>query len=301
MSQTSSHSQDLQLSWLNQDIEQRMMFRGGRATSTNLRLSCIIAVLLTVSIYALLIPFLTTSIAAYFTKRGPVPYFITFFTFWSFAILFLKWRKLAFQRRTLHLEIVPSNSEFILSPANVDIVHEQIRNQVDDPKHFVLFNRIEAALSNLRNLGRVTDVGEILQSQAEVDESAMETSYMGVTAFVWAIPVLGFIGTVLGLSSAVGGFGSVLQTSQEIDSLKSALQDVTGGLAIAFDTTLMGLLAAMVIQLIMVFLKKAELEFLDRCSEYCSRNIVNKLRLIPFQQESITEKQRANIVSHETV
>ena len=39
----------------------------------------------------------------------------------------------------------------------------------------------------------------------------METSYSVINAFVWAIPVLGFIGTVLGLSQAIGQFGGVLQ------------------------------------------------------------------------------------------
>ncbi len=33
----------------------------------------------------------------------------------------------------------------------------------DDPRQFVLLNRIYVALSNLKNLGRVTDVGEILR------------------------------------------------------------------------------------------------------------------------------------------
>lgn len=39
----------------------------------------------------------------------------------------------------------------------------------------------------------------------------METSYALVQGFVWAIPVLGFIGTVVGLSQAIGGFTAVLQ------------------------------------------------------------------------------------------
>ena len=285
MSIESPPPEDIRLSWQRQDIEQRLLFRGGRATGVNNFLSAILGLLMTVVFYAVLIPFDTSRVAGMFTRRGPVPYFIVFFTGWSLAILFLKWRKLAFQRRSLNLTVVPAEADFILSPETVNMVTHRIRDVVDDPRHFVLLGRIEAALSNLRNLGRVTEVGDILQSQAEADESAMETGYLIVNGFVWAIPVLGFIGTVLGLSAAIGGFGHVLKSSQDMSALKSALQGVTGGLATAFETTLEGLVAALAIQLIVTFLRKSELEFLDKCTEYCSRYIVNKLRLMPFQPD----------------
>jgi biopolymer transport protein ExbB/TolQ len=147
----------------------------------------------------------------------------------------------------------------------------------------VLLNRIRTALANLKNLGRVADADEILQSLAANDESGMETSYSLLHGFVWAIPVLGFIGTVQGLSQAVGGFGSVLSNSGELAQIKEALRDVTAGLAVAFETTMQGLVAALCIQLAMTAIKKSEEEFLDACVEYCSHHIVGRLRLMPFE------------------
>ena len=90
----------------------------------------------------------------------------------------------------------PRDSDFILSAGNADIVVDNIYRVVDEPKHFVLFNRIVVALSNLKNLGRIGDVGDILISQADQDEASMDTSYSLINGFIWAIPVLGFIGTV---------------------------------------------------------------------------------------------------------
>ncbi|QGQ27099.1 MotA/TolQ/ExbB proton channel family protein [Gimesia benthica] len=221
-----------------------------------------------------------------FTRRGFIPYLICFFSFWSLSILFIKYRKLSFQKKSLAYIVVPSDTSFVLSSTTVDTVIDNIYECVDDPRHFVLFNRIIIALSNLRNLGRVTDVDEILRSQAVHDESSMETSYALLSGFIWAIPVLGFIGTVLGLSQAIGGFGKVLQTSEELSQIKTSLQGVTGGLATAFETTLQALIAALFIQLILTFLKKSEEEFLDSCSEYCITNIVNKLRIMPFETQN---------------
>ena len=139
-------------------------------------------------------------------------------------------------------------------------------------------------MANLRNLGRIGDVDEILRSQADNDEATAETSYSLIAGFVWAIPVLGFIGTVIGLSQAIGRFDVGLEQVSDIDGIKSGLTGVTGGLSIAFVTTLQALVAALVIQLLLTFLKKSEQEFLDECSRYCTNQIVNRLRIMPFEQ-----------------
>lgn len=289
------------LSWQRQDIEQKFGFKGGRFTRVNSFFSGLIAVAFTIflygflwlssmSIFSQMLPERLNKqmdwITAMFTQRGFTPYVIIFLSFWSFASLFIKWRKLKLQRQTLLIDVVPAQANFVLSAESVRQVTENLFRSVDDPKFFVLFNRIHIALSNLRNLGRVSDVDEILRSQADHDESVLETSYSLLRGFVWAIPVLGFIGTVMGLSVAIGGFGEVLGSSSELSEITNSLKTVTGGLATAFETTLLALVFALLIQMMVVFLRKAEEEFLDLCTEYCQKNIVNRLRIMPFEQET---------------
>ena len=274
------------LLWARDDIEQRLMFRGGRFTRVNSWCAFVIAVVMTLAFYSAVFPFRDNWIAGSFTfeRNRETPGCIVFLSCWSLAILGLKSSKLRMQRRALAFHIVPDDPEFVLTPQNVDEVFQRIYECVDEARQFVIFHRITTALSNLRNLGRVTDVDEILRAQNETDESSMETSYSLLTGFVWAIPVLGFIGTVEGLSIAIGGFGGVLSSASDFEQIKLALRGVTGGLSTAFETTLHGLVAALVIQLTITGLKKAEEEFLDACSEYCSKHIVSRLRLMPFEE-----------------
>lgn len=249
-------------------------------------LSIVLAVIFSLVFYGgmLLIP--NTPIGRRFIGQGVIPATIVFLSGWCVAILLVKWRKLALQRRVLSFKVVPDDADFVLSPASVERVNKFMQEQVDDPRQFLLFNRIEIALSNLKNIGRVSDVDEILKSQAEADEAVSESSYVLLSGFLWAIPILGFIGTVLGLSVAIGEFGSVMTASESSDALLPALKNVTGGLGVAFDTTLIALVAALSIQMLTTFLRKAEQEFLDDCSEYCTRNVVNRLRLLPFADRS---------------
>lgn len=274
------------LAWSLSDPEQRLGFTGGRYTRVNYLFSGLVACLLTATVYGALYPLRDFPIGQSFYREGslPISVAIVFFTMWSLVVLALKSMKLRLQRKALEINIVPDEPDFSLSPNNVEEIQDRIHRSVDDSKYFVLFHRIQFALSNLRNLGRVGDLAEIFKTEAEYDEASMETSYLLLSAFVWAIPVLGFIGTVLGLSSAIGEFGNVLQSASELSEIKENLKSVTGGLSTAFETTLQGLLAALVVQLRCVWQKKAEQEFMDDCNEYCSRNIVSRLRLLPLDQ-----------------
>jgi biopolymer transport protein ExbB/TolQ len=279
------------LIWSREDFEERTYGSGGRYTRVNTFRSGIVAAALSVLFYLALMPIEPTPLTRLFTDQGSIQYFTVFFTFWSMVILFVKWQKLRLQVRVLgeDYRIVPSDSDFVLAKGNVDDVLRQMSDIVHEPKHFLLMNRIHIALSNLRNIGRIADVDGILRSQAEHDESAMETSYALVSSFVWAIPVLGFIGTVVGLSAAIGSFGSVLQGEGALEDIKASLQNVTAGLSTAFETTLLALVAALFIQLILALLKKSEEEFLDACAEYCVRHVVNRLRVTDIDSGAVQE------------
>lgn len=278
-----------ELYWEAKDFERRLGFKGAKYTGTNTFLCLGIGLILATAFYVALAPFTKYRFAKMFFERGPTPYFIVFFAAWSLAILFVKSRKLKLQKKSLDYSILPEEPDFVLSPITADDILKRLYVLSDNPKHFLLLNRIERALSNLKHIGRISDIDDILRSQAENDENYAESTYTAVRGFIWAIPVLGFIGTVLGLSKAIGGFGAVLAQAVEITELKGALQGVTGGLATAFETTLVALVAAVGIQLFLTAVKRQEELFLDECNEYCHRHIVSKLRTLAVEEDALVE------------
>ena len=201
---------EYQLNWSKDDLEQRLMFQGGRFTSANKLLTLITGAVLTAAFFASLIALSHSTprfqfVSDKFLDRGWTPYIMMGLFFWSLCILFIKWRKLRFQRKALELAAFPTQVDFVLNPETARSVLERIHSLADSTHHFLLLNRIERALSNLRNIGRISDVSSILQTQAEYDEEQIHSSYSLLNGFVWAIPVLGFIGTVMGLRGLRGG------------------------------------------------------------------------------------------------
>ena len=71
-----------------------------------------------------------------------------------------------------------------------------------------------------------------------------------------------------------------MQAAGDLSLIRASLQGVTGGLATAFETTLIALSFTLMLQLGITFQQKREMAFLDECNDYCHSNIVSKLRLI---------------------
>ena len=278
------------LSWELHDVERRFGFPAGKFTRAGIVSSFLLGVAFACVFYAVLWPLgrpslrgtLPGTVHAMFYERGLIPFAEALCAGWALAILAVKWRKLCFQRRALEHDVVPAAADFILSPDTAGVVLANIERLVDHPRHFILFSRLASTLSNLRNLGRVGDVDELLSRQADIADGENESTYGLLKGLVWAIPVLGFIGTVIGLSQAIGSFGSVLTEGAGVGDLKDGLQQVTAGLSVAFDTTLTGLALALLAQLLMVVEKSSEHQFLDECREYCHRRLVSRLRLLPL-------------------
>lgn len=256
----------------------------GRGTAVNTWFAGLVALLLTTLFFLAMFFSPPSGFRAMLLDRGPTQYATVLLGFWCAAILLLKNRKLKIQRKALQQPIVPEQHSFVLSSQTADSVVTRIHEIAEDPDRFIVFNRILIAISNLKNLGRVSDVDDMLNSVAEQDEAAHETSFAILNGFLWAIPVLGFIGTVLGLSMSISNFSKLLETQKDVSGIVSSLKEITGGLSTAFETTLLALLIALVIQLWMTGQKKAEEEFLDQCNGYCLKQITSRIKILPYEQ-----------------
>jgi len=114
-----------------------------------------------------------------------------------------------------------------------------------------------------------------MSAQSDIDGSRIGGSYSLVKVFLWAIPILGFIGTVLGLSVAIGSID--LSDMTNMDKVMKSFGNVTSGLGTAFDTTLLGLVLAMFLNFPMNALAKSEDDNLNNIDAYCNEVLLPRL------------------------
>ena len=147
---------------------------------------------------------------------------------------------------------------------------DRILGLVGSIKERYVFRRLYALLDHLQSTGDYQRSHELFRHQLDIDTDNRQSTYTAVKIFIWAMPILGFIGTVLGISIAVGDFSGFLSGELDIDELsvvKQQLSRVASGLSFAFDTTLLGLVAGLIAMFVTTFVQKREETFLTRLDE----------------------------------
>ncbi|QNN22236.1 hypothetical protein HED60_08100 [Planctomycetales bacterium ZRK34] len=240
-------------------------------------LTSVVAAIASVAFYFALLPIWKTHFAELFWNRGWVTYAEVFLMAWSCTILFLKYRKLNRQKDAVLFDLLPTEISDEITVDTVPQFTRHIRSLPADPGASFLINRVLRGLEHFRVRRSSPEVANILASQGDIDNNAAHSSYALVKVFTWAIPILGFIGTVIGISAAVGGFSGEMSTATDIGALKDKLGEVTGGLSVAFDTTLVALVMSLLVSIPTTALRKSEEDLLNRVDEYCNENLLKRI------------------------
>jgi biopolymer transport protein ExbB/TolQ len=243
-------------------------------------LTGVIAVVVTVLLYLLVfMPLARTDFGQKFVNRGSVMYFETLFFCWGTTILALKYfavkRQLSYAE--LELQLIPLEIGMQIDQSNVDQFLNNLMGQNQAVRSSILGRRITGALEHFRSRNNVSEVQSYLSTQGEIDASAVDSGYTLLKAFIWAIPILGFIGTVIGLSDAVGGLQSAGVSDDVTGALQAAMTQVTRGLATAFDTTLVALVMAILLLFPMESLRRIEYAMLDRIEQFANESLLRRL------------------------
>jgi len=209
-------------------------------------------------------------------QRGPIQwlellcfYVIVFFLFQKNTIL----RK---QIRHIVDDTAKIRSVNMESEEEVQDLRKRIKESGGDQSS-ILLSRLDRALGlwvSTKDLGRVTGW---IGSEVSRDNVMSDMTFTLVRLMMWAIPILGFIGTVQGLGSAVGGFADFLSGSAELSAIKGAIAQVTISLGVAFDTTFLALMLVTFVQFPLTSLMRREGTFLAEVDVYLDEHFIRRL------------------------
>jgi biopolymer transport protein ExbB/TolQ len=128
----------------------------------------------------------------------------------------------------------------------------------------VAYNRFGATRS-------VQDAAEAVRDECDFEVASMDTKLSMVRFTAWAIPAVGFVGTVRGI-------GAALQEAQ--GAMGGDISGVTMGLGVTFNATLTALVSCIIVMFWMHQLQQFQDRLVLDCRTYVDRQLLRKLRVV---------------------
>ena len=171
-------------------------------------------------------------------------------------------------RDALEAHLLPETENYILSADDANEIKLQIQKLERSQKYY-LTDLIKKACTKYRLSKSSSETLGLVESQVDIYNAEIESEQSFINYIAWAIPSVGFIGTVLGISASLG-YANEATTPEGIEKVTSAL-------SVAFDTTLIALVLSIILMLMIHALYKQQEELFTNMKSYMIENLINRL------------------------
>ena len=133
-----------------------------------------------------------------------------------------------------------------------------------------------AALHRFHATSSIQDSANAVKERAELTADRLDSSLSLVRYIAWAIPAIGFIGTVRGIGLAL---------AYAEDAIKGDIGPVTTALGLAFNSTLVALLISMALMYFMHIVQSRQESFVIETQTYCRNKLIDVMK-VPVREEN---------------
>ncbi|WP_163132604.1 MotA/TolQ/ExbB proton channel family protein [Agarivorans sp. Alg241-V36] len=183
------------------------------------------------------------------------------------------------ERHACETSILSANNQQLYSTEHIN----QLRQEIEmSPlaKSLMLYRLLDALVLQLQINKQANNANQILNSNLELMQHELDLKYNLLKYWLWLLPTLGFIGTVIGVANALAQ-GAKMPEVSDSTGMQLWLANITDELSLAFNTTLLALVLAAVLMLLMHIVQGIEEKALNRAGSYCLNRLINKLLLPP--------------------
>ena len=161
---------------------------------------------------------------------------------WAVAIMTYKGVIAVKEHRLLETDLVPVSEGTRILPEDAREYARQIQSLPADEQRFLLPRALLAALHRFRATQNIQDVSTTAHGVCDSESDRLESELSMVRYIAWAIPSIGFIGTVRGIGDAL---------AQAHKAVEGDIAGVTQSLGVAFNSTFIALLISIVLMFLL--------------------------------------------------
>ncbi len=189
---------------------------------------------------------------------------------WAMAIIAYKGVVAVREHRLLQMELVPLAEGTRILPEDAREFARQIQSLPEVEQRLLLPRSLLGALHRFRATRNIQDVSTTAHGVCEAESERLDSELSMVRYIAWAIPSIGFIGTVRGIGEALG---------QAHKAVEGDISGVTQSLGVAFNSTFAALLISIVLMFLLHQLQLQQDRLVLDAETYLDQHLIQHLQV----------------------
>ena len=188
---------------------------------------------------------------------------------WAMSLMGYKAYQSFQERKILQQDLVPLSEGTSILPEDTREYSRPIQALPDMQQRYLLPRALLTALHRFRSTGNIQDVSSAIRAICESESERLDSELSMIRYIAWAIPSIGFLGTVRGIGQALG---------QAHKAVQGDIAGVTQSLGVAFNSTFVALLISIVVMFLMHQLQLAQERLVLDAEDYADNRLVRHLQ-----------------------
>ena len=192
------------------------------------------------------------------------------FALWVFAIMFLKAKMMMGERKLLSQALLEVSAGTSILPEDARQYSRSLQTLPADEREYLLPRVLLSALQRFGSTRNIQDVASAVKEVCETESDRLDSELSMIRYIIWAIPSIGFIGTVRGIGEALG---------QAHKAVEGDIVGVTVSLGVAFNSTFIALIISIFIMFLMHQLQLMQERLVLDAQNYANTNLIRHLQV----------------------
>lgn len=192
---------------------------------------------------------------------------------WAIAILSYKGTVALRQRTQLESDLLQLPPDLPIGPEDTRELGKRLDELPGQSSNFLLPRALQTAIRRFAATRNVQDSATAVREICESEGDRLESELSIIRYIAWAIPSVGFIGTVRGIGAAL---------SQANRAVEGDITGVTQSLGVAFNSTFIALVISIVLMFFIHQLQLIQERFVLDTQSWCDTNLISRLRTRPL-------------------
>lgn len=189
---------------------------------------------------------------------------------WAMAIMGYKARRTFNEYTLMREQLIPVAEGTSILPEDSRDYTRPLQALPLQQQHYLLPRTLQSALQRFATTGSIQDAANTVREHCQTQADRLDAELSIVRYICWAIPSIGFIGTVRGIGDALG---------QAYRAVEGDIGGVTVSLGVAFNSTFVALVISIVIMFMVHQLQLLQERLVLDSQQYCDTHLMRHLRV----------------------